>query len=95
MAVRVSLNIAQVLDITQELDHLNDLVNAEIRRRGGVPKEYWDELTFEILDDLCNYIRTREGGFPGSQMKEIVHTWIADRIAEAEAGTEAEAEIEV
>jgi len=83
MSLSVSLDIAQVLDITQEIDHLTELINVEIGRREGVTEDDLDGLTCEVLGDLCDFIRGREGGLPGGEMKEIVHTWIEDRLAEA------------
>ncbi len=85
MPLSLTLDIAQVLEITEEGDRLTDLVNAEIRRRGGVPEDGLDALVYEILGDLCDYLRNREGGLPGGEMKTVVHTWIEDRLAEATA----------
>lgn len=75
---------AQVVDITNEEDHLHDLVNATVRARGGVLDDEVQPLIFAILEDLEDYLveQSRAGKFKGPDMKKIVSAWIDERLAE-------------
>ncbi len=84
MPLTMSFDIAQVLDITGEVEHLTDLVNAIIRQREDVLEEEVDDIIFEVLGDLCAHLKDpARGGLRGRDMKTVVHTWIEDRLVAA------------
>ena len=86
MPLTMSFDIAQVLDITGEVEHLTELINAIIRQREDVLEEDIEDLTFEVLGDLCAHLKDpAQGRLQGRDMKTVVHTWIEDRLAEAGA----------
>lgn len=86
MPLSLSLTLGQVLEITDEFEHISDLIKAEIQRRGGIleGEEAYDEVAFPIFEALCDYIRNEAGTLKGSEMKTVVHTWIDERLAEME-----------
>ena len=88
MSLKVRFTIAQVLDITDEEDHLHELVTATARARGGVLDDEVEPLIFGILEGLEDYLmeQSRAGKFRGPDMKEIVSAWIDERLAEVGGG---------
>ncbi|CCJ35328.1 hypothetical protein BN140_0405 [Methanoculleus bourgensis MS2] len=88
MSLKVRFTIAQVLDITDEEDHLHELVTATARARGGVYDREVEPLIFGILEDLEDYLveQSRAGKFRGPDMKKIVSAWIDERLAEVGGG---------
>ena len=53
---------------------------AEVRGRG------FEDLTFEVLGDLCAHLKDpSQGRLQGRDMKTVVHTWIEGRLVEAGA----------
>jgi len=84
MPLVVSFNVGQILDITDEEDHLHELVVATSRARGGVQDDEVEPLIFGILEDLEAYLveQSRAGKFKGPEMKTIVASWIDRQIAE-------------
>ena len=86
MPLTMSFDIAQVLEITGETEHLTELINAIIQQREDVLEEDIEDLTFEVLGDLCAHLKDPTwGGLRGRDMKTVVHTWIEDRLVEAGA----------
>jgi hypothetical protein len=91
MPIRLKLQLGQILDLTGEFDHIDDLIDAEIQRRGGIAEgeEAYDEVAFPIFEALEDHIRSEFGVIKGSdlrgpRMKEVVHSWIEERLAEIE-----------
>lgn len=91
MPIRLKIDVGHILDITDEFEHIGDLINAEIQRRGGIPPgvEAYDAVAFPIFETLEDHIRTEVGvikglDLQGPRMKEIIHSWIEDRLAEIE-----------
>lgn len=88
MSLKVRFTLAQVLDITDEEDHLHELVNATVRARGGVYDREVQPLIWGILEDLEDHLveQSRAGKFRGPEMKEIVSAWIDERLPEVGGG---------
>jgi len=91
MPIRLTLGVGHVLEIAGENDHLLTLIQAEIQRRGGIPpgEEAYDEIAFPIFEALEDHIRETFGVVKGADlrspgMKETIHTWIEERLAEIE-----------
>ncbi len=91
MPIRLKLGLEQILEFADEVEHIEDLINAEIQRRGGISEgeEAYDEVAFPIFEALEDHIRIEVGVIKGSdlrgpRMKEVVHSWIEDRLAEIE-----------
>jgi len=93
MAIRMTLGVGHILEIAGENDHLLTLIQAEIRRRGGIPpgEEAYDEVAFPIFAALEDHIKEAFGGtikgedLRSPQMKEIIHTWIEGNLDEVRA----------
>ncbi|WP_292519657.1 hypothetical protein [Methanoculleus sp.] len=91
MPIRLKIDVGHILEITDEFEHIDDLINAEIQRRGGIPPgvEAYDAVAFPIFEALQDLIRSEFGVIKGEdlrgpRMKEVVHSWIEDRLAEIE-----------
>lgn len=38
MPIRLKLGLGQILEFADEVEHIEDLINAEIQQRGGIPE---------------------------------------------------------
>jgi len=77
------LTLEQIIDLTDELAHLNELVMIHISNSGGftVPAAYFRTVQ-PILDQLEMEIRIRfRPGMNAASMKLVVQDWIDKEIA--------------
>jgi len=78
------MTLEEVIDVSGEFEHLNELVIRQIRRSGGLksPDDYFTIVT-PILDRLEREIRVCSvQGITKQQMKLIIQDWIDKEIAE-------------
>ena len=83
------MTLEQIIDVTGEFSHLNDLVMIHIEKAGGFtgPEEYLRTVE-PILDLLEVEIRIRfSAGMTQQQMKLIVQDWIDQEIRACTVGT--------
>ena len=85
MSLKVRFTLGQILEITDEEDHLHELVNATARARGGVLDDEVQPLIFGILEDYLVEV-SRAGKFRGPEMKNVVSAWIDECLAEVGEG---------
>jgi hypothetical protein len=78
------MTLEEIIDVSGEFEHLNELVILQIRRSGGLnsPEDYFTIVT-PILDLLEREIRVCSvQGITKQQMKLIIQDWIDKEIAE-------------
>jgi hypothetical protein len=80
--VSTGMTLEQIIDITGEFAHLNELVVIHIQNAGGfVGTGAYFRMVQPLLDLLEVEIRARCGpGITQQQMKLIVHDWIDEEI---------------
>jgi len=80
----VGMTLEQIVDVTGEFGHLNELVMVKINKNGGYssPEAYF-KIVQPILDLLAVEIRIRYSpGINKQQVKRIVQDWIDKEIAQ-------------
>ncbi len=87
MSLKIALRAGQILRITGEMEHFNELAVKTAQAQEatlGNSDEDDDRLIWPILERLEKYLvdRSRAGEFRGPEMKRIVSAWI-DREIEA------------
>jgi hypothetical protein len=82
--VPVRMTLEQIVDLTGELEHLNELIQLHLRKCGGfVGTESYFTTVQPVLDLLEIEIRFRyRYGMTKKQMTLIVQDWIDQEIAE-------------
>jgi hypothetical protein len=80
----VNMTLENILDLTGELEHLNDLVLLSLDRAGGFTcTEAYFATVQPILDLLEVEIRVRyQAGMSKNEMKLIIQDWIDEEIRE-------------
>ncbi len=87
MTLKVKLRIDQILKITEEFRHLEDLALKRAQVYGGTlsgTDDEADQLMFPVLEQLQAHLieKSRAGEFQGPDMKRVVAEWIDREIAE-------------
>jgi len=80
----VGLTLENIIDLTEEFEHLNELVQLHLEKEGGItcPESYFNAV-HPILDLLEVEIRIRyQTGMGKQEMKLLVQDWIDEEIAE-------------
>jgi hypothetical protein len=88
--VFTGMTLEQIIDITGEFTHLNDLVMMHIEKSGGFagPEAYFKTVQ-PLLDLLEVEIRVRcRAGMTQQQMKLIVQDWIDQEIRDCGDATQ-------
>jgi hypothetical protein len=77
-----NMNLETVIDLTGELEHLNELVLLSLDKAGGfTTTESYFETVQPILDLLVVEIRVRyRKGMSRNQLKLIIQDWIDEEI---------------
>jgi hypothetical protein len=78
----VNMTLEQIVDLTGELEHLNELVMLSLDRDGGFTgTEAYFSTVQPILDLLVVEIRIRcQPGMSRNEMKLIIQDWIDEEI---------------
>jgi hypothetical protein len=78
----VNMTLEQIIDLTGELEHLNELVMISLDRDGGFTStEAYLSTVQPILDLLVVEIRIRyQPGMSRNEMKLIIRDWIDEEI---------------
>lgn len=84
------LTLEEVVTMTGELEHLNELVMLHVEKSGGFSgTSLYLMLVTPILDQLENEIRSQcSCDMTTDAIKEIIHVWIAQQIALVSSGPE-------
>lgn len=85
MSLKITFRTGQIIRITGETEHFNELAVKTARAQGatlGISDEEDDRLIWPILERLEKYLvaRSRAGEFRGPDMKKIVSAWIDQEI---------------
>ena len=77
------LTLEEVVTMTGELEHLNELVMLHVEKSGGFSStSLYFMLVTPILDQLENEIRSQGScNMTTDAIKEIIHAWIDQQIA--------------
>jgi hypothetical protein len=78
----VNMTLENIIDLTGEIEHLNELVILSLEKEGGIttPEAYFTAVQ-PILDLLEVEIRVRcRAGMSKNQMKLIIQDWIDGEI---------------
>ena len=78
------LTLENIIDLTEEFEHLNELVLLQIKKEGGItcPDSYFN-VVHPILDLLELEIRIRyHPGMGKQEMKLLIQDWIDKEIAD-------------
>ncbi len=82
--VPAGLTRENIIDLTEEFEHLNELVILHIEKKGGItcPESYFN-VVHPILDLLEVEIRIRfHSGMDKQEMKLFIQDWIDKEIAD-------------
>jgi len=82
--VPAGLTLENIIDLTEEFEHLNELVMLQIKKEGGItcPESYFN-VVHPILDLLEVEIRIRyHSGMDKQEMKLLIQDWIDKEIAD-------------
>ena len=82
--IPVGMTLERLIDLTEELDHLNELVILHLDNRGGYTcTEAYFTAVQPVLDTLEAEIRQHyRAGMSRNAMKEIIRDWIDRKISE-------------
>ncbi len=86
--IPAGLTLENIIDLTGEFEHLNELVLLHLEKEGGItcPESYFSAV-HPILDLLEVEIRVRyHTGMGKREMKLLVQDWIDEEIAERKSG---------
>jgi hypothetical protein len=81
--IPAGLTLENIIDLTEEFEHLNELVMLQLQKDGGVtcPESYFSAV-HPILDLLEVEIRIRfHDGMGKQEMKLLIQDWIDEEIA--------------
>jgi len=81
--ITAGLTLENIIDLTEEFEHLNELVILQIEKEGGItcPESYFN-VVHPILDLLEVEIRIRyHSGMGKQEMKLLIQDWIDEEIA--------------
>ena len=82
--ITAGLTLENIIDLTEEFEHLNELVMLQIKKEGGItcPESYFN-VVHPILDLLEVEIRIRyHSGMDKQEMKLLIQDWIDKEIAD-------------
>ena len=84
------LTLEEVVTMTGELEHLNELVMLHVEKSGGFSgTSLYFMLVTPILDQLENEIRSQcSCDMTTDAIKDIIHVWIDQQIARVTPGPE-------
>jgi hypothetical protein len=88
--IPAGLTLENIIDLTGEFEHLNELVVLHLEREGGItcPESYFNAV-HPILDLLEVEIRLRyHPGMDEREMKLLIQDWIDEEIALLKSGRE-------
>ncbi len=82
------LTLENIIDLTEEFEHLNELVMLQLQKNGGIScAESYFNAVHPILDLLEVEIRVRfHAGMGRQEMKLLIQDWIDEEIAVLKSG---------
>lgn len=86
--IPAGLTLENIIDLTGEFEHLNELVMLHIGKEGGItcPESYFNAV-HPILDLLEVEIRVRyHAGMGKQEMKLLIQDWIDEEISLLKSG---------
>ncbi len=86
--IPAGLTLENIIDLTEEFDHLNELVMLQMQKDGGLicPESYF-KAVHPILDLLEVGIRIRfHAGMGKQEMKLLIQDWIDEEISVLKSG---------
>jgi hypothetical protein len=86
--IPAGLTLENIIDLTGEFEHLNELVMLQLQKKGGItcPESYFT-VVHPILDLLEVEIRIRfHTGMGKQEMKLLIQDWIDEEIACLKSG---------
>ena len=86
--IPAGLTLENIIDLTGEFEHLNELVMLHLEKEGGIicPESYFNAV-HPILDLLEVEIRLRyHAGMGKQEMKLLIQDWIDEEIALLKSG---------
>jgi hypothetical protein len=86
--IPAGLTLENIIDLTGEFDHLNELILLHLEKEGGItcPESYFNAV-HPILDLLEVEIRLRyHAGMGEREMKLLIQDWIDEEIALLKSG---------
>jgi hypothetical protein len=86
--IPAGLTLENIIDLTEEFEHLNELVMLHLEKEGGItsPESYFNAV-HPILDLLEVEIRLRcHAGMGKQEMKLLIQDWIDEEIAFLKSG---------
>jgi hypothetical protein len=77
------VTLESIIDLTEELEHLNELVMLHLENNGGfMGKNAYFAVVQPVLDMLEDEIRMRyQTGMEKTELKQIIQDWIDQEIA--------------
>jgi hypothetical protein len=81
--IPAGMTLENIIDLTEEFEHLNELVMLQLQKDGGVtcPESYFN-VVHPLLDLLEVEIRIRfHSGMGKQEMKLLIQDWIDEEIA--------------